>query len=67
MVQGESKGVKHLAPMSTKEGHGRLKASIWSSETLVAGCRAVSRQPHDLLVKTEDVGDEELAREVAVS
>ncbi len=43
----------------------RLRSSIWSSETLLHGMRAVSEQPNGLLMKDEDE-DEDLALEYQV-
>ena len=43
--------------MSSDGSSGRLRPCLWSSETLVAGARAISNQPSDLLVKDEDDPD----------
>lgn len=43
----------------------KLRSSVWSSETLVGGMKAVVQQPNGLLVKTEE--DTALLHEYAVS
>lgn len=45
-------------------GRSAFSSSIWSSETLVSGMRAVSDQPVGLMVKCED--DQALGDELAV-